>query len=183
MRKMRTAEEMLAYYLENRGPERKKGFFDSDTTQKNILGYYKMAEFLLEENEYILSFFWGYIYIYMSKIDRAGWIYVLTNKRMIAVSSGIHGATAIDYCKLKNIVVMSNNNGIFFDIDGWYQAFSNVEIDQEDIEFIKRELAEVMPFIREIQEKEAQKKKFSGSPADEIRKFKQLCDDGIITEE
>ena len=108
---------------------------------------------------------------------------MLTNKRMIAVSSGIHGATAIDYCKLKNIVVMSNNNGIFFDIDGWYQAFSNVEIDQEDIEFIKRELAEVMPFIREIQEKEAQKKKFSGSPADEIRKFKQLCDDGIITEE
>ena len=47
MRKMRTAEEMLAY--------------DYDDRRRD----FEFAEFLLEPGEYVFSFFWGYIYIYI----------------------------------------------------------------------------------------------------------------------
>ena len=40
-----------------------------------------------------------------------------------------------------------------------------------------------MPYIREMHEKEMRKEKLIVSSADEIRKFKELWDDGIITEE
>ena len=40
-----------------------------------------------------------------------------------------------------------------------------------------------MPYIREMHEKEMRKEKLIISSADEIRKFKELWDDGIITEE
>jgi len=64
MRKMRTAEEMLAYYREHKDPKKKKGFFDTswpdyDDRRRD----FEFAEFLLEPEEYVFSFFWGYIYI------------------------------------------------------------------------------------------------------------------------
>ncbi len=62
MRKMRTAEEMLAYYCENRGPEGKKGLFDYKPNDN--LEDYKRAEMFLESDEYVVTFFWGYIYIH-----------------------------------------------------------------------------------------------------------------------
>ncbi|MGC2874134.1 SHOCT domain-containing protein [Ihubacter sp. mB4P-1] len=183
MRKMRTAEEMLAYYCENRGPKEKRGLFEPVYALHDDLENYKEIESWLELDEYALVLFWGYIYIYIAAPHETQWIYILTNKRLIAKCMNKHGCQVIDNRKLKNIMVVPKRNEIFFDTDNWYRGLSDVIIDPKDREFIKRELAEVMPYIREIQEKEAQKKKFSGSPAEEIRRFKELCDDGIITEE
>ncbi|WP_425755527.1 SHOCT domain-containing protein [Ihubacter sp. rT4E-8] len=186
MRKMRTAEEMLAYYREHKDPKKKKGFFDTswpdyDDRRRD----FEFAEFLLEPDEYVFSFFWGYIYIYKKEFydNETRWIYIFTNKRLISICADNKGIKAIDYTDLKNVIFIPNKNEIFFDIDGWYREFSGIIADVDNLEFMQHEIAEVMPYIREIQEKEAQKKKFSGSPAEEIRRFKELCDDGIITEE
>ncbi len=102
---------------------------------------------------------------------------------MIASCINERGGRTIDYTRLKNIMVApDDDNEVLFDTDSWYREFSDVTIDPKDLQFIKHEFAEVMPYIRGIQEKEEQKKPYC-SPADEIRKFKNLCDDGIITEE
>ena len=53
----------------------------------------------------------------------------------------------------------------------------------QDSEIIEKELEKVMPFIWKEREKLLQERIRFLSPADEIRKFKELCDDGIITEE
>ncbi len=183
MRKMRTAEEMRAYYLENVNYKRKMGFFDISDPDKDDLRYYKIAEEVLDPDEFVLTFFWGYINIYMDAPKKTDWIYLFTNKQIIARCIDYIGERKIGYMKIKNIRITSDENEIYFDIDSWYRELSDIGIEPQDAEFFKRELEEVMPYIREIQEKEAQKKKFSGSPADEIRKYKELCNDGIITEE
>ena len=54
--------------------------------------------------------------------------------------------------------------------------------DQES-EIIEKELEKVMPFIWKEREKQLQKRNSFVSSADEIRKFKRLWDDGIITNE
>ncbi|WP_251615057.1 SHOCT domain-containing protein [Senimuribacter intestinalis] len=51
------------------------------------------------------------------------------------------------------------------------------------MEFTQREIEKIMPYIREMHEKEMRKEKLIVSSADEIRKFKELWDDGIITAE
>ena len=87
MRKMRTAEEMFAYYCEHKDPKKKKGFFDTslpvldDERRRD----FKLAEFFLEPDEYVISFFWGYIYIYIYMIFQLtkikdGYIYLQTRE-------------------------------------------------------------------------------------------------------
>ena len=127
-------------------------------------------------------FFWAYIYDMSGNKDKR-WIYILTNKRIIAICCDEYGMAEVDYTKLKNIIFVPDKTEIFFNIEGWYRGFSDVRAEKENLEFTQHEIEKIMPYIREIQEKEAQKKKFFGSPAEEIRKFKELYDDGIITKE
>ncbi|WP_338547326.1 hypothetical protein V1225_01400 [Emergencia sp. JLR.KK010] len=78
MRKMRTAEEMFAYYHEHKDPEKKKGLFAKNVSDDDRWRDLKLAEFILESDEYILSFFWAYIYIYMTCLGirtKDGYIY------------------------------------------------------------------------------------------------------------
>jgi hypothetical protein len=188
MRKMRTAEEMFAYYCEHKDPKKKKGFFDTSLPvfDDERRGDFKLAEFFLEPDEYVISFFWGYIYIYIYDISadqNKRWIYIFTNKRIISICCEDYGVSSISYARLKNIIFIPSKIEIFFDIDGWCRGFSEVQAEKENLEFTQRELAEVLPYIREMHEKEMRKEKLIISPADEIRKFKELWDDGIITAE
>ncbi|MGC2874139.1 SHOCT domain-containing protein [Ihubacter sp. mB4P-1] len=185
MRKMRTAEEMLAYYRENVEYPKRTGLFgEEDPEPKDELFDYKYLISLLDDDEYVITFFWGYIFrqLHRQEHKEINWTYIFTNKRLIAKCTEA-GWQMLRYKQINNILVNAEYNEVYFDTDGWYRGLADVNIYHEDIDFIKHEIAEVMPYIREIQEKEAQKKKFSGSPAEEIRRFKELCDDGIITEE
>ncbi|MGC2874137.1 SHOCT domain-containing protein [Ihubacter sp. mB4P-1] len=143
---------------------------------------YKTIVSMLESDEYVLTFFWAYIYIYIREGQRESWRYVLTNKRIITKRLVDNGIECVRLEKIKDIIIAQDGN-IIFELDGWYHSLSAVYVDPEEAAVIKHELEEVLPYIRQIQEREAQKKKFSGSPAEEIRRFKELCDDGIITEE
>ncbi len=185
MRKMRAAEEMFAYYHENVEHKKTAGLFGIEVSgPEDILLDYEYLVSLLDDDEYVMTFFWGYIYrqVYMQEHKKVKWIYMFTNKRLIAKCDDA-GWQILGYEKINNILVNARYREVCFDTDGWYRGLADVKIYHEDIDFIKRELAEVMPYIREIQEKKVQQKKFLGSPAEEIRRFKELCDDGIITEE
>lgn len=180
MRKMRTAEEMFAYYHENVEHKKKAGLFGIEVSgPDDSLFHYEYLVSLLDDDEYVMTFFWGYIYrqVYMQEHKEIKWTYMFTNKRLIAKCDDA-GWQILRYEKINNILVSAERREVCFDTDGWYRGLADVKIYHEDIDFIKRELAEVMPYIREIQQK-----KFLGSPAEEIRRFKELCDDGIITEE
>ena len=129
-----------------------------------------------------------YIYIYIYIYDMSGnkdkrWIYILTNNRIIGICCDEYGMAEVDYTKLKNIIFIPDKTEIFFNIEGWYRGFSDVRAEKENLEFTQREIEKIMPYIREMHEKEMRKEKLIVSSADEIRKFKELWDDGIITEE
>ena len=71
MRKMRTAEEMAEYEYETsmkRLPKRE--YFRADNQER-----YKTIVKMLEPDEYVLTFFWGYIYIYIPEKENRGVIY------------------------------------------------------------------------------------------------------------
>jgi len=78
IRKMRTAEELYEYYCEVR-KDIKPGTSDLDrkTLFMNPLEKYKRVENLLETDEYFLTTFRAYIYIYMipAIILKNGYIY------------------------------------------------------------------------------------------------------------
>ena len=66
LRKMRTAEEMYEYYCEIR-KDVKPGTSNLDTRKlfQSPLDWYKLAEGILEPDEYCLTTFRAYIYIYI----------------------------------------------------------------------------------------------------------------------
>ncbi len=79
---------------------------------------------------------------------------------------------------------MVRSGRFIIDIDVYHRSLSEVFVDcEQDSEIIEKELKKVMPFIWEEREKMLQESNHCISTADEIRKFKELWDDGIITEE
>ncbi|WP_425755543.1 SHOCT domain-containing protein [Ihubacter sp. rT4E-8] len=120
--------------------------------------------------------------IYKQIQEREVWSYALTNKRIIASRRYQQGVEVIEYNSIKDIVVLEDGD-IVFCTDNWHYSLSRVfTCSEEEVLVVKKELEEIRPLIKAEYEK-AQKEKRFVSPADEIRKFKQLWDDGIITEE
>ena len=143
---------------------------------------YKIAEAFLEKDEYCLTTFRAYIYIYKHIQETEEWIYILTNKRIITINFEQEGSESIGWNQVERFII--RNRRFIIETDTYNRSLSCVfvETDRES-EIIEKELEKVIPFIRKVRKKQLQKRNASVSPADEIRKFKQLWDDGIITEE
>ena len=183
LRKMRTAEEMYEYYCEIR-KDVKKGESDLDTRKffQNPLDEYKKAEVLLNPDEYCVTTFRAYIYVYMYNFERQKWVYILTNKRILTINFDLFGMESIGWDQIKHFVV--RNGEFIIDANVYHRSLSEVFVDcEQDSEIIEKELEKVMPFIWEEREKMLKESNYCISTADEIRKFKELWDDGIITEE
>ncbi len=179
LRKMRTAEEMYEYYCEM---EKGKGSFLEKWVLDEPLQPYKSAESLLEPDEYCLTIFSAYIYIYAHMESDERYMYFLTNKRIITVGMYCDGIESIRWEKIGDMTV--EEKSIIIEVDTYYMSLSRIFVKSNQLaEIIKKELEKVMPFIWEEREKMLQERNRFLSPADEIRKFKQLWDDGIITEE
>ncbi|MGC2874142.1 SHOCT domain-containing protein [Ihubacter sp. mB4P-1] len=183
MRKMRTAEEMYEYYCEIRkaGGQGDKSLGLPKLFQGS-LDKYKRAEAFLEPDEYCLTDFHIYIYVYKDIREYEEWIYILTNKRIIAVNFDAEGVDSIEWDRVSRIAM---KDGCFIiETDVYRRSLSEAFVlgDQES-EIIEKELEKVMPFIWKEREKQLQKRNSFVSSADEIRKFKRLWDDGIITNE
>lgn len=76
LRKMRTAEEMYEYYCEIRKDMKGESFLDTRGLFQNPLKPYKKAEALLETDEYCLTTFRAYIYIYMNEHNKLKYGYI-----------------------------------------------------------------------------------------------------------
>ena len=105
----------------------------------------------------------------------------MTNKRVITICFDDEGTESIRWTNIDKFLV--ENTNFIIEANTYHVSLSRVFVGGiEDAEIIKKELEKVMPFIWEEREKMLQERNCCISPADEIRKFKQLWDDGIITE-
>ena len=108
--------------------------------------------------------------------------YILTNNRIMSICIDTYGAESIRWENIESVYITGTD--VIIEADVYRMSMSRVFVRaMEDSEFIEKELEKVIPFIRKVRKKQLQKINASVSPADEIRKFKQLWDDGIITEE
>lgn len=108
--------------------------------------------------------------------------YILTNNRIMSICIDTYGAESIRWENIESVYITGTD--VIIEADVYRMSMSRVFVRaMEDSEFIEKELEKVIPFIRKVRKKQLQKRNASVSPADEIRKFKQLWDDGIITEE
>ena len=108
--------------------------------------------------------------------------YILTNNRIMSICIDTYGAESIRWENIESDYITGTD--VIIEADVYRMSMSRVFVRaMEDSEFIEKELEKVIPFIRKVRKKQLQKRNASVSPADEIRKFKQLWDDGIITEE
>ena len=122
------------------------------------------------------------IYIYIQVSEKDTWVYVLTNKRILAASIYLNGVESIGWERIERFTIKDEN--FIIEADVYLPGFAGVFVtNMQDSEIIEKELEKVMPFIWKEREKLLQERIRFLSPADEIRKFKELCDDGIITEE
>ncbi len=118
----------------------------------------------------------------MHDFEKQKWTYVLTNKRILTINFDLLGTESIGWDRIERFMV--KNGEFIIDADVYHRSLSEVFVEYEqDSEIIEKELEKVMPFIWEEREKLLRNRSCCISPADEIRKFRLLYDDGIITEE
>ncbi len=169
MKLMKTAEEMMRFCVDH------KIGYDS----YKYLNHFKVIEDCLQTEEYALICFQGAQMIergFSSKRDRC-YSFALTNKRLImSQRSGIGDELKIIwYEDMKALEVV--NGSLVVD------ATKNVpciQIISEDVSYLQEKIPGIMAEIK--RKKLAAKRITESGPADEIRKFKGLLDDGIITE-
>lgn len=188
--KMRTAEEMIQYCIDH-------GTILENKPQKKFLDF-QMAEDCLKGEEYAIMCFVGAYsetnfkgldstwYIGVREKDNS-WACVLTNKRIIMTQKSIPPVRlkSIPYERIYDIsvevsepyanVIISAVNG---DLDIHMSAWQGCQVD-----LLLKDVREQASEVKFQEKREQLKNVWSYSVADEIRKFKELCDDGIITKE
>lgn len=169
MKLMMTAEEMMQFCIDN----------DTGTYSNKYLRHFKVIENCLQADEYALLCFKGY----QKKDFNYGsgksdfYAFALTNKRLIMSQHNSLGSEVqtISYNDLNDIAVVDNT--VVVDAA---KAQPCIGISPDSVQYMRENLPAI---VGEIKRKKAAKISRGSSPADEIRKFKALLDDGIITEE
>ena len=190
LERMETAEEMLQYCVDNntiegKWPKLKDSYVD-----------FKMIENCLGKGEYVLTCFVGEYSETSFKAMRAGgyvtisdkyekWACAFSNKRIIMAQQYRWPVRlrSIPYKRLNDIFV-----GISDSFGNAIISTSNCDLDIRlycGYKFIREQLNAIQNKVCKAKRELAVQ--FDGtfrySVADEIRKYKELCDDGIITEE
>lgn len=166
---MRTAEEMYNYCLENG--------FGQGMTKKWALKHFKLIEENLQKDEEVLMTFIG-LHNYVSATKHQhNFAYALTNKRFIMAQKKLIGQTV-------KTVLLDMLNDINTDIG---MAIGVIKIDTVKETFSvgvnKNHAKNIQEKIQELLLKTKEPRSSNINNIDEIRKYKKLLDDGIITEE
>ena len=169
MKLMKTAEEMMQFCVEN------ETGYDSFKDRR----HFKAIEDCLQADEYALVCFEG-----AQLVDRAfhsikdrEYSFALTNKRLVMGQRSRMGDDmyVIWYKDLRGLELI-NDSLVVDSMKSW----PCIQIFTDGVPFLRGEIPRVMSEIN--QKKAAAKVETGTSPADEIRKYKGLRDDGIITE-
>lgn len=176
---MRTAEEMYSYCLQNG--------FGRGMTKKWGIKHFKILENNLRDDEEVYMSFIGLKdYISMTKHDN-NYAYAITNKRIIFGQKKIMGENfkSVVFDRVNDI---SSSTGALLGvvtIDTLGETF-NVGLDKKTADNISKEIHKII-FDMRSEEKDNKSNELEDKegidPVLEIRKYKELMDDGIISEE
>lgn len=170
-----TAKEMYMYAKDN-------GYGNGFTDSLGIK-HFQVIEDSLLPGEYVLMTFIGlHNYISATKHDN-NFAYAITNKRIIMAQKNIIAGEKIHTIYLDNLNDISFKSGIalgVMTIDTTKEVF-NVGLDKISAKAINEKAHSVIDEI--MKSKKITQHVHETSSADEILRFKQLLDSGIITEE
>lgn len=171
MKLMKTAEEMMQFCIDNN-----TGYYSF-----KYLNHFKVIEECLQADEYALLCFEGAQLVdlaYNSIKDRR-YSFALTNKRLfMGQRSKMGDDLQIAWYKDLNDMELMNDSLLVDAAKSW----PCIQVVTEGVPCLQERLPGIMG---EIKRQNASRRKGlqAASAADEIRKFKGLLDDGIITEE
>ena len=171
MKLMKTAEEMMQFCIDNN-----TGYYSF-----KYLNHFKVIEECLQADEYALLCFEGarMIDLDVHSIRGRRYSFALTNKRLVMGQRSGMGddLQVIWYRELNGMELI--NNSIVVDVA---KTVPVIQVVAEGVPCLQERLPGIM---EEIKRKNASRGKGlqAASAAYEIRKFKGLLDDGIITEE
>lgn len=170
MKLMKTAEEMMRFCVEH------KTGYDS----YKYLNHFKVIENCLQADEYALVCFQGAQMVdraFHSTMDRR-YSFALTNKRLImGQRSGMGDDLQLIWYKDLNDMEWTKNS-IMVDAE---KSWPCIQVIADGVPYLQGKIPGIMAEIK--RKKSTAKRTAESGPADEIRKFKSLLDDGIITEE
>lgn len=169
---MRTAQEFYQFCLDH-------GYGQGFNT-KNSIKHFEIIEKNLGADETVLFAFIGlHNYVSMSKHDN-NFGYVVTDKRIMLGQKKVIGENfqSIALNKINDITYTSGIAYGVITVDAQTERF-NVAVIKNQAANINAKLQELLLDLKN----ESNAPAAAASAADEIRKFKQLLDDGIITPE
>lgn len=169
---MRNANEMYQFCLDNG--------YGQGFNSRNSIKHFGIIEKNLGADEDVLFTFIGiHNYISMTKHDN-NFAYAVTNKRILLGQKKVIGEAfqSIALNKINDITFQSGIAYGVITVDAQTEKF-NVAVIKTQANNINSKLHELLFQLKENSAPSAA----SSSAADELRKFKSLLDDGIITQE
>lgn len=171
---MRTAEEMYSYCVDNG--------YGKGLTRNWGIKHFRVIEENLHEEEEVLMTFIGLKDFKGALQHDDNYAYALTNKRMIFAQKKLIGEDlkSVVYDKINDI---SSSKKMLFGvvtIDTLGERFS-VGVDKVTADNISKEAHRIIFKVRNKDKVKIEDKK--KDELDEIRRYKELMDDGVITRE
>ena len=173
---LNAAKQMYQYCLDNN--------FGNGMNEKWGVKHFMLIEQALQSDEQVLMCFIGlHNYISMTKHDN-NFAYAITNKRVIMAQQRVIGQV-VQSVLLKNLNDITANSGLalgVITIDTIKEKF-NVCVDSRSANKICEKVHEVLLSMEDSRTTQPQVQIQQNSSADEILKYKNLLDMGVITQE
>ena len=179
MRKMRTAEEMANYCLEKGTALKYKLTKLGEWSYKWLEKQFCVIEDALNEDEYVVCCFVAERHITAYVDQDETYVYALTNKRLLnGFLSGAYRRLYMTSYKDLNTIDVGKRNVLIDSI----KAEGHADVCNPAAINIKRELQPILEIIQKQKTARERANRFTGSIADELIKFKQLRDEGVLTD-
>ena len=176
LKNLNAAKQMYQYCVDNH--------FGNGMNEKWGIKHFKLIEQALQSDEEVLMCFIGlHNYVSMTKHDN-NFAYAITNKRVIMAQQKVIGQV-VQSVLLKNLNDITANSGItlgVITIDTIKEKF-NVCVDIQSANNICEKVHEVLLSMEDSRTAQPQIQIQQTSSADEILKYKNLLDMGIITQD
>lgn len=172
---MRTAEEMYQYCIDHN--------FGEGMNKKWGIKHFSLIERALKDDESPIMCFIGlHNYVSPTKHDN-NFAYAITNKRILIAQQKLVGQTfqTVDIASLNDVTMTTGVLMGIITIDTIKEKF-NVAVNKKVAESINNTIHDVLFSLKQQKGNVAQERPVS-SVADELLKFKNLLDMGVITQE
>lgn len=172
---MRTAEEMYQYCIDHN--------FGEGMNKKWGIKHFSLIERALKDDESPIMCFIGlHNYVSPTKHDN-NFAYAITNKRILIAQQKLVGQTfqTVDIASLNDVTMTTGVLMGIITIDTIKEKF-NVAVNKKVAESINNTIHDVLFSLKQQKRNVAQERPAS-SVADELLKFKNLLDMGVITQE